>query len=472
MKHSDQFLLATICRGVQGVAALAIVLASADHAPSAVSSQAAVSLIAATVLSGMGIGVAVDRWLNNRVGIRSNCVTACLFPLVGLSVAAFRPDFAWLLTAAVIAGLGTGCEWSGVAELARRSLPVIGRWRGMCVWTVAFAMGSAVAVLLSGQLQILLAIVLLMAIIAAGLLLKPAPLPNIFLKSAADNPAAATTQTEATVATVDQATPTSLPTRPESDSQADSGILTSSTPVNEQPTEAAANTAADTTANADCEAVECCGGQMAVVRPAAFGHGVLLVASVSAMFWGGIVQVGVALGSGTPQPDLARATFALGIPVGWLLLHSVAPQVGYAIATLPFLLCSVLSLAAISSLSLSGPMFWLVAFAAGVFPAAAVSGVTAVIGEQFTDCGTGGTRTRVLSVGMFAASAVLILTSGLSTQISPGAFVLLHTMAFVAALLLLRRLPSPMISSGGSDDDSDPEDAELQDVMAALSNRK
>ena len=431
-----QYLLTVACRFQQGLVAFTIMLAA-----SRMESAFAPPLLwayfgAAAVLCGVGLSVAADSFLVAQLGQRAGCLATAMFSILGLALALVGETPEYLLSASVLIGLGVGTDWSSVSEVARRSLSTTVRWQGMKIWSTAFAAGVACAVLIRGDLQTAFYVANGIGVIIFGVLLCTRPsisLPEMVKQSAPS----ATIQD--TLATSSQATPAENP------------VATSAL-----------------TMEADCDATECCGGTREF-RPTSFRHGVLLASVGILALWGPIGRLAV---EAVNTPGWSRMGVAFGLPAGFLLMFSVAPRTGYAVAVLPFLVLSALSLPFIGLLP-AGSRWLMAAMGCGaVFSATVVCGISSLMGELFSDCPTDALRSRVLCVAVFASSALISLLAGLQLLLLQSEYiiVMLESGIFIVGVLTVRRLPNPVISSLGRDEPADANDEELNDVIAAINN--
>lgn len=428
----SQFGLSIACRYLQGLTAVAPMLALVQ---SSSIDQAITNtlLCGSALLCGAAINVAVEGTLSAKFSVHTGCLAAALFSVLGLSMIwAGCPVELWPLPCLLI-GLGIGSDWSSVSEVARRSLPAKMRWQGLRLWSMAFPMGSGVGLLLIINAHYVLSffyLTLLMAAFVFLLLLLAKPL-------AAPRP----------VADAPAGVPANQPENSESD--------------------AAANVVEE------CDATECCGGGIREIQPTPFVKGVSLAAVGILSYY--LAPWFVLLSGFRSQPPgafeaFAVIAFAAGLPAGSLLMVSVAPRIGYVVAILPFLLLTVVFTCVYGFVTLSGLSLVAVAFACGVFPAAVATGISSIVGELFSDCPTDAKRSRVISVALFAASALMAVFSLVQTSSFPHAVRTAYLPSIcLIGLFITRSLPSPIISSLGKDDDSSSEDEELKDVLARIS---
>ena len=390
-------------------------------------------LCLAALLCGAALSVGGERGVRGTMGLYTGCVATALCCTLGLSIlwSGCPPDF-WPLPCLLI-GVGVGSDWSSVSDVARRSLSTTARWQGLRIWSVAFSAGSAVGILLiieANDVAALFYPTIALAATACILMLFGKPLAAI--RPIPDAPAG-------------------VPAKPPESESAE---------AEPDPAE-------------ECDATECCGGGVRELQPTSFRHGVLLAAVGVLTYY--LAPWFVLVSGIRSQPfgtfdTYAALAFAIGLPAGTWLVISAAPRIGYVVAVLPFLLLSVVCTMIYGFASLSGTLLMAVAFCCGLFPAAASTGISAMVGELFSDCPTDAKRSAVLSVALFAAAAVMSVFSIVQIDSLPHAVQACY-LPFVAmiGLLTIRSLPSPVISSLGKDDDGSSEDEELKDVIAQIS---
>lgn len=395
--------------------------------------QASVGICGAAVLCGSAMNTCFERCLSDRMGIYAGCLTTVLFSILGVSWIYLDPSTELLPIVAIVIGFGIGSDWSSVSELARRCLPTRRRWQGMRLWSVAFPAGAALSLsvfLLAGGPASLFYVAITLAVLILTLMVFATSLaPLRMVSSQASNVAAPS-------------------------------VLDSESPPVE----------ADTNAN-DCDAAECCGGGVQEIVPTSFRHGVAVCAvgalSLYATLWS--VLSNIFLIPNLETPSYGAIGVAIGLPAGAALIVSAAPRIGYAVALLPFLLASAV-LPWLIPLSAGHGVWQAILFFSFALTSSSVAvGVSSIVGELFSDCPTDGKRSRIVAVAFFMASASLALMSLLAiAQVPASVHRTCLSAIFVSGLLWIRLLPNPVISTLGSDDDSDTDDEEFKDVLASL----
>ena len=431
--NAGQFAITVLCRLLQGLGAATAVLTPIRFADDSAIAAATAALCAATLLCGAGLTVVLERLLKPVLGVQSACVIAALFGSVGLSL--FWMSYSqelWLLGSLLI-GIAIGSDWSSISEVARRSLPTTLRWRGIRIWTLAFPVGVAAAIVFSTHASVVFGLTTFLAVAIFILLLFASPL-----------------RVEQAVVTPNAVPSVPPSTIPEATHQSETA---------EQPSSGDGE---------ECDATECCGGGVREIVPTAFGQGVSIAAVGMLSFY---LTTSHILICQYWHSGWALTAFAVGLPAGSLLMVSTAPRIGYAVALLPCMLFSIVSAVVFQTLSIDSDWVASVAFLCGVFSAAVTCGISSIVGELFSDCPTDAKRSRMLSVASFAASVVMVAFAALQLAARrETAIGILWAGVFAVGLLTVRRLPSPVISSLGKADDSSSDDEELNDVLSALNN--
>lgn len=347
--------------------------------------------------------------------------------LLAVSVSQSAEAGVILLTAFVI-GPGTGAVWNSASRLAGDAVGPRMRWQGMRICNAAFPVGMflAVAALSAspvGGLSVTVAVSVVVSLfwLTRREFVEP-PMATVEVRNGEPDMAERVPETAPASDAQDEAAP---------------------------------------------EEGECCGGAVRAFIPVSFWHGVLiagvgllaLTLPVSALVFRAMLQH-----SGT-----AALALTGGICVGFWLMFSVAPKAGYAVTMLPFLTLSIPLVFVAETASGAGPGFVAACAFSGVALGGVILGSAAVISEQFADARDGSGLTRVLVVASFQ-TAMVLLGIGLLQQFVTDERVsaALHCFVFVLGILVIRSVPSPVLSSAGIDDDSEDTKNELQDVIAAI----
>lgn len=417
---------------LQGLTAATVIVAPLGLADDTTAAAVTAFLCIAAVLCGAGLTSVFERALTPVLGSQSGCVLTAFCTACGMSLVWIDAS---LLLAAFLIGIGLGSDWSSVSEVARRSLPTKLRWRGIRIWTISFALGAAIAIAAQGNVSLVFGIASVLSASVLVTLLFASPLH------------------------VQPATPVMPETPPAEIPQ------TAEAPIPDTTENTDAAPAGDAE---DCDATECCGGGVKEIQPTPFWHGVLLATVGLLSFYLTVCHV---CDSRFAMSDKSLLTFAIGLPAGYLLIINTAPKTGYIVALLPCLLFGIVSSVVFQLWSADSAWGSLMTFCCGVFAAAVSCGVSAVVGELFSDCPTDAIRSRVLSVALFAASATMVAFAAVRAISSSDTIISIAWPAvFVVGLLVIRSLPSPVISSLGNDDDSNSDDEELNDVLSALNS--
>ena len=397
-------------------------------------------LLAAALLCGIGLQIPADKLLQRKLRRLAGFVVAlpgglaCLLMLAG---GAFAPALLpigtvnFCLLAAFPAGLAIGSDWGSLSDMARGSVPHRLRWDAMRFWNAALPLGFLLAVA-SPSVTVSLGLGTALCAAVCVCLLLELPVDDMAKnidwcdsgRSSANSDAAlpACQQTPGTHAAHSQ---------------------DSSTAENE----------CQEVRSEDCDAVECCCGAK-VFQPTGFGYGVGLSLIGWLILW--FVFTGLSSADGF---------FAVaGVMAGFLIAFSAAPRVGYVVLAVMF---SAVGVVVGVAGSVWTPQTVLVSAVTGLCSGAVFCSISAMTGELFADCADNPVRTRVLSVSAFAASFLLLLASLLPL---PSATVvgLLFAGVFFSAILTIRVLPNPVLSSLGLEGEPDTDDDEFRDVMESL----
>ncbi|MCR9201100.1 MAG: hypothetical protein NXI04_20870 [Planctomycetaceae bacterium] len=431
---SATFLTCMLWRTIQGLAVALSLTLLVGNTPDSWPVPAA-SMGLAGVLIGLGIGVAADRWLRTRFSGQAAIQLAALPLLSGVWLMYALPQVEAIVCVCVWVGIGVGGEWSTLADACRGELTARTRWRGILLWTVMFAAGTAIACVLPPSSAAMLTVSLVVTLATTVLLSRNfrfirEPVPATAEQLAAEVAGFAAAQAAADGVPLD---------------------------------EIAAMTAESE--DDGCDATDCCGGSKPVA-PTSFSQGVLLVT----VAWTLLLATLSFVLSGDDTLAERLPCFA-GLIAGCLLMFTTAPRTGYAVALLPFLLLLPVMLLlhpffaapSVAKSLLSGGLCLAVA---GLH-----TGLRLVAGESFADCASDPVRTRVHVVGLFAAAAVVLIEACLRMLLPAGGWQAVPLLILaVAGLAVLRTLPAPVVSSLGKEEAS-PDPDELQDVMAIVNEQ-
>ncbi|MEQ9409911.1 MAG: hypothetical protein RIK87_19400 [Fuerstiella sp.] len=471
--RADWYALATGARALQG-AAVGALLSHTNRLAAITGDLAWVwpVLITAALACGMGCGTAIDRQWQLRFESRRAPAFTLLILAAGMALIGVTAEL--LFFAALLIGAGTGTDWSSTADAARNSLPANRRWNGMRWWSAAFPGGLAVGVLVNlvpGLLPLLI-------LAAVGLCVGFAVLPAL----SDTNSSRSMTQGNSTAAGSE-----SGEGRPAvSEAPAQGSVDRTETFRGETPSAGSAGSEADTDAaerlqnippdshgtstdeaEPECEAAECCGGSSRAFQPAAFSVGVGLAVVGNFVLLGPVFalwQITIDAGSAG-----GMLSIPIGLAVGFFLMSTAAPNAGYAVSLLPFLVLSIPAVLVAAAVSPLAAWATAVYFPAALLAGGVIQGATSLTGEQFFDCPTDSQRTRLLSMSLFV-TALLVLSFGfLRYWWSSAAMVTMaECVVFLLGIALVRAIPAPVISSLGKEGTDEETDAELQDVMAAI----
>ena len=429
--------LAITWRLLQGVAVILVIGRSYTLFSQPEYGQLAPCLPIAAILSGLACGTAVDRFAMTTAGRRTAWLMSCICLIIGLAVTYTTLQPAILLSAVFLTGCSAVGDWSSMTDIVRGSLPAKQRWGGMRWLIASFPVGFLLGVCVAGADVA----VVVTVIAASGLMIR-------ILMTPLSSPAA---ETQPPVA------------KSESTSMLSVGGSQTAPPVAaESSTDGAGTTSHEDT---DCDSTDCCGGNARQFTRMRFSAGVVISALGHFLLWSVIVRL---LVNHFDSTFIVVAT-TVGVLLGCLLTHSAAPSVGYTILLLPFLAGAGGALIAMALIPSESISFAIATFAAGLACGGVVTGTNAVLGEQYYDCSTDPTRTRVLSVSLFVA-ALLVLAFELCSILMQSVFVavIMQLLLLVSGFVVLRAIPSPILSSYGTDETDSESEYERQDIIAAI----
>ncbi len=368
--------------------------------------QAWLHLLCAVLLLGTGCGFALQKILRFRVPVARRAAVAALLSAAGLLLTALTTSRPVLLLAAFFAGMALWGDWAPSADLLRRSVPPIRlwsvlRWHGLLVYG-----GAAFIVLTTDAI----------GPGPAGLLTVLGSVPllvHLFRVPEAGTP--------------DRPEPAEPENPPKSDG----------------------NPTGDSCDEEDsCDEDDCCGGGCRwIPTPVRLGIGLM---SIGWYVLAGVLPV-LAASDGPAVFLLVVGAAAFGSAA----FRSVVPDTGYAVLLLPCLLIGLL-LFGLAGPDGAGPgLPWLPAVlsmtCAAAVSAALGTGFSGLAGESFSDSGGPTGRSFVLMTAAFAAAGLVILelVVAASGRLSVDLF---RAGVCLIGLFLLRRIPSPMLSSRGEEE--------------------
>ncbi|MEZ6125184.1 MAG: hypothetical protein R3C49_18715 [Planctomycetaceae bacterium] len=410
--------------------------------------------VVAAILTGVGVHVGIDGRLRGTALGRAGFLLVIPAALLSLCVAGLMSvsqDFSieavqsmlWL--AAFCAGMATGTDWNSVSEAARSSLPPTQRWLGMNFWQCVAPLAYVVAFWCENSLVVQLSI----GSLAAGVICL------CLLKSLGSRPAGSIPPDSDTQPLL---RPCELAAR-EKTSAAATGISVSLTESSETPS-------ASHSLDGDCDSVECCGGTR-TFRPTSFGVGVALSTLAFLSFWMPLTVWPASFQ--THSGEGTAVVFASGLITGFALVMSAAPRVGYVVLAMLFCLSGLIVHGIQFCASEESGIVRVMVFLVGVCGGAVSCALSAMCGELFADCSSNPIRSRVVGTSAFAAALALLAAAGLTWLLSPPvARLVLNAAVPAAGILILRRLPNPILSSLGREEHSGQDDDEYQDVVRSL----
>ena len=438
------FALTGCIRVCQGITVAAVIVQGAASV-SSTDEWLFPPLIAAGLLCGMAAGYLWDSLLVGK-GPRAAIVTQLSCLLIGACFAT-QQNLNILLIAGLFTGLGCAADGT-LLSVSADSLPNARRWKGMRVWASLFSIGLLVGVWLTLSSVTLFTVVGLCALLTCMALIQ-------------------------------------LPAEPHACTESSSCDLPTDTSC--APTAAVESCQNDSPD--ECEETECCGGGAREFERPSFMNGLILVFASAALFWGPIRTLIET--SGSSESLWPGGATAAGLFIGTWLVISAAPATGYAVVCLPFLLgvavfCPLagllepgivggIVLSALCGLSCGGAATALSRMITELFS----SGCTDKdVPQELSQCtgirelGSHQSRlelARMRMVGLFLAAAVLLGFDLFRMVVTlPQQLLAFEAAIAIVAILAVRAVPVPVMSSLGRDDDAGQHDDELQDVLAAI----
>ena len=373
-------------------------------------------------LLGAGFGALLSSSVARRRGSQAAVRLSLIFLAVGLSLepwtsGADRPALSspWALIGHLLIGFGFCGLWSPAGELTSSMLSTTQRWSGMRVWSLMLPLGGFAAMAVGDVEAGWPTLIPAAMCIALACVIPRVPAPQRDMRA-------------------------------------------TSAPINDVGEPRAVGIRPD-----DCDATECCGGSRTWL-PMPLWVGAGLVAVGTFVFW-------VIFADVFAQQDIVgRLLLLSGVVLGTWLFQSAVPETGYAILLLPFLLMSGvcwLGLSLFDGLRDSRIALTLTGSALG----ATAYGCIGLVCESYESSCRGISRGSVFLVGHMATVvmlAVLMVEQVISRRDSVYEYNLTRVLIFPIGLILLRSIPSPVISSRGRDEPLDEEDS--QEAAAILEN--
>ena len=402
------------------------------------------ALMASAVLVGVGSGTTLQSMLSRRFGSHVASRMALCLTAVGLILVSRRTDMLMLL-GCVTAGLGYSGEWTANAQQIRSALSTRHRWSGLRVFGLLLFCGAALAVILTGSSFILsggLETITGCSAVACCVL-------AVFVCQLH------TEQTEA--AEKSGSSSDGASDRPFGEGEQ------SGTPVRGWNSADAVPSAQQcgakpVTGTAQIFADECCGGGL-TWRPIPLWIGAAIAATGAFAVWGLLIDRMV---EQVPVTVLMMITSAAG---GVCLFQATVSGTGYAVLLLPFLLLLPPLVCAVVLADSSG-FSWVIECALSAVVGGIFHGCSQLVGESFSDSCRDIGLSAVLLVGNMLAAALVLATGPLAMLfLPPEGVVLLKSGLLGSAVLLLRRIPSPVVSGRPSDTCAGDEDTLMTEVM-------
>lgn len=383
-------------------------------------------LLMSAAVTGIGLSVAFHHACRLKFGSGFSLIgaTACL--VIGFGMISYSDCLTARSVFVVCVALSHGVDWVTAPGVLQDCLPTAVRWKRTSVWLAAFFLGSALGIAISGSLLMNIAA----TTAASGLLIAFAKMPVPVRRFKTSLPEEPTTA-------IDEANP---------------------------PAATSTNDLSDTDPdNADEPEVECCGGAARQFSPPSFAVAVLLNVVGIVCFWWGLRLWLLAADQQT------LFSIACALPFGAVLIFTMAPRTGYTVALLPVLLLGIAT-SLVACLFASRFVLTASTFVAAVSLVAVSVGTYSITTELLSNEDTDPVRTRVFCVACFASGLLMLADFVLMNQRHVSAAAAFQLAVFVVTFLILRLIPTPVVSSlGDSGDQTD--DPEYADVVAALKQR-
>ena len=324
-----------------------------------------------------------------------------------------------LVTGCLLTGFGSFGEWTPSAEMTRRALSPTRLWRGMRIHSSMFYVGGILAVLTASLNTTSLAGVnVIMALICAVLIfcVRP-PRTQSFSENSvhpADAPSILCSDKSATLA--------------------EQRAIPSTSPADGSDNRAATDV---------CESDDCCGLRSEWTPIPVWLGCCIACAGVYTAF---TVLPGLVCGVTWP---IALLTVSGGL-LGTFVFQAVVPTTGYAVLLVPVCIIGTLSYGTAPWI----PAHWEqpLLICQGAVAAAIWCGCSGLTGESFIDSCKYNSRTIILMTGCMAATIAGLITGAIETLISKGFATSINGIICLMIILLLRKIPSLMVSQRREDE--------------------
>ena len=436
LTHYPTVCLAMVTRIIGGMAAfLPLVIVLSDQStwlnPVVEVGSSGLSLFTVSVIALL-VGMAVSPWLQRMlvpsVGAKMTWVVLLACVGCGIGTLAWCQTTQQVALSRLLCGVGIGGQWSAAADVARRSVTNLSRWKTNLILNLGFLTGALIVigitvafdfpsvnagssreVLISLPILRVSAMPLVMATVCVSMLVLML-VPNRKYQSAVE--------------------PMLVP------ENMAAGCCE----------EASDSESKD--AGAACDTGGCCGPTAPAKTPVL--NGVVLAALGSFVIWGlAVVVVHRSMQSegNVEAAIILLATAFLGMILGQFLLQSFSVNGGYAVMMILFLLFATPVTIAGHLMALNTIFVFVLTGAAGIGLGAVHAACDAIVGESYAGDGSEERRTKVRIMGGFASALLvlgycLLLNSGLPNVVTSSVVCVI----LIAGLWAIRTMPHVMLS--------------------------
>jgi MFS family permease len=424
------------------------------------------------LLLGIAAGIPLQRLVSRAAGRRAAWILALCFLGAGVAGLVWCRTGWQLVGLRLVAGIGIAGQWSAAADIARNSMANLTRWRTNGLLNCALFGGPLLALLAVWSLQGNIpqgSSSALSGLLISTPLLRVFVLPIVVLAMITPGLVRWLVDRSSVTDTCD-----------DDHGQQGHGPHDCSTG------QTSADECSSHQAQSSCDSGGCCGPAPAVAVP--IRSGIMIAAIGSFAMWGIAVElihhaaascdhqpasesistpvnadmyegaddpvVSVA-GLQTSRPDglfWTALAAVVGLLVGHALFQKVAPDTGYALLLVLFLLLAIPAATLLRLLPDQPQLFaWLV-LPVCVLLGGIYCGCDGFTGESFTDTGRCSKRTRVLAGALALAAGLLAVQSILFSRTqSQWAVMAFQACVLSMGILVIRELRNPMISARSED---------------------